>query len=279
MTLSGVHLSIPEPKGVPKRSYCNHFRFSKWWNHPFLAEFKRWLHIFLHSLESKEPISTIFRWVQRLYENSIKSNDAFLKHPFVHMAWAIAQQTLTAHWAAGITSVEQRALVSCRLLQYLWRNSVTQVQLLRQGITLTILISSTPHRTSAVCEGGKVFSFYSITKLSLGSRGALTPAKKDEQGCLGPKECEWVLSWLVTENWHTSSLLIQNCKLWLKFSLLLVSTEKYEPPNAWWKQASVRNTTSALTTSKTMFSAATTIPSGRTFSWETCSSSMLGKSA
>ena len=117
MTVSGVHLSIPEPKGVPKRSYCNHFRFSKWWNHPFLAEFKRWLHIFLHSLESKEPISTIFRWVQRLYENSIKSNDAFLKHPFVHMAWAIAQQTLTAHWAAGITSVELRALVSCRLFQ------------------------------------------------------------------------------------------------------------------------------------------------------------------
>ena len=85
--------------------------------------------------------------------------------------------------------------------------------------------------------------------------------------------------YLSTENWHNFSLLIQNWKFWLNCSLLLASTEKYEPPNAWWKQASVRNTTSALTTSKTMFSAATTIPSGRTFSWETCSSSMLGKSA
>ena len=59
----------------------------------------------------------IFRQVQRLNENSIKSNNAFLKHPFVHMAWAIAQQTLTAHLPAGTTSVEPRALVSCPLLE------------------------------------------------------------------------------------------------------------------------------------------------------------------
>ena len=59
----------------------------------------------------------IFRQVQRLNENSIKSNNAFLKHPFVPMAWAIAQQTLTAHLPAGITSVEPHALVSCPLLQ------------------------------------------------------------------------------------------------------------------------------------------------------------------
>ena len=66
----------------------------------------------------------IFRQVQRLNENSIKSNGAFLKHPSVHMAWAIAQQTLTAHWPAGTTSVEPRALVSCRLFQYLFHNFV-----------------------------------------------------------------------------------------------------------------------------------------------------------